>query len=73
MDNSEGKVFKFSKTFTVLSIVFCLTASPLDLLNETFLVPYNELAAEDVILGLPLLKHLGIYLKDNVGKIYRQS
>ena len=40
-----------------------LNAGPLALLNLTFLVPDDELADGDMLIGLPVLKHLGIDTK----------
>lgn len=62
-DDSEAKIFNFSKVWTVPRIVLRLTTGPLALVNVTFLIPDDELAAEDVLLGLPLLQHLGIDTK----------
>lgn len=60
-DNSHAKRFKLSKTWTVRQcIVLCLTTGPPALVNITFLFHDDVFAAEDVLLILPLLKHLVI-------------
>lgn len=41
-------------------IVLRLTAGPLAIVNVTFLVPHDALAAENLLLRFPLLNHLGI-------------
>lgn len=62
-DSSEINNFKFSKTWKVPRIVFCLTGGPLALENGPFIVSDGEFAAENVLLALTLLKHLGIDTK----------
>lgn len=62
-ENNEARTFKFSKTLTMPRFVLFLTVAPLAFCNVTFLVPEDELAAEDVLLGLHLLKTLRIVIK----------
>lgn len=45
---------------TVPHIFFRLTVGQIDHLYVTFIVPYDELAAEDVLLRLPLQQNFGI-------------
>lgn len=45
-----------------------ITVGPLALVNVVLLVLDDELAAEDVLLGLPLLQHLGIDTKTMLEK-----
>lgn len=61
--NDDAKSFRFTRTWTTPRLVLRLNAGPLALNNATFLVPDGELAAEDLLIGLPILQHLGIDTK----------
>lgn len=59
----DTKIFNSSNIWTVLSIILRLAARPLALVNVAFFVPDDELVADDVMLGLPLLQLHGINTK----------
>lgn len=60
---SDAEKFTFSRTWTPTRIVMKLAAGPLALLNVELLVADADLAAEDVLIGLPVLRHLGVDTK----------
>ena len=59
-DSSKAQSFSFSRTWTPPRIIFQLFTGTLALVNVTFLVADDELASEDLLIGLPILRHLGI-------------
>lgn len=52
--------FTFSRLWTVPRLVLELSAGQMALINVEFLVADDEIACEDVLVGLPILRHLGI-------------
>lgn len=56
----NAETFTFSREWTVPRLVLQLSAGPLALLNVTMLVADAELADEDILIGRPVLSHLGI-------------
>lgn len=56
----NAETFTFSRQWTVPRLVLQLSAGPLALLNVTMLVADAELADEDILIGRPVLAHLGI-------------
>lgn len=61
--SSDGARFSFSRTWTALRTVLKLTSGPLALLNLQYLVADADLDVEDLLLGLPVLRHLGVDTK----------
>lgn len=59
-DQSDAQKFKFSREWAVPRLVLHLSVGPPALLNVTFLVVDAELAENDILIGQPVLKHLGI-------------
>lgn len=62
-DEKEAQTFTFSREWAVPRLVLHLSVGPFALLNVTFLVADAELAENDLLIGQPVLKHLGIDLK----------
>lgn len=60
-DNAEK--FTFSRTWTPPRTVLQLLVGPLALVNVTYLVADADLAAESLLIGLPVLQHLGVDTK----------
>lgn len=58
--DSEPSTFTFSRIWQVPRLILELASGRLALRNISFLVADSELAAEDLLIGLPVLKHLGI-------------
>lgn len=54
-NSSEAQSFTFSRTWTPPRTVLPLYTGTLALVNETFLVANDDLAAEDLLIGLPVL------------------
>lgn len=54
----QAEVFHFSRVWTVPRLVLQLSSGRLALKNVSFLVAYNELSDEDLLIGLPFLHHL---------------
>lgn len=59
-DSSEAASFTFSRVWTVPRLVLKLSAGQMALLNVSFLVADDETACEDLLVGLPVLRHLGV-------------
>lgn len=59
-DADRAQLFTFSQTWTPPPTVLRSAAGPLALVNVTFLVADANLAAEDLLIGLPVLRHLGV-------------
>lgn len=59
-DSGEPAAFTFSRVWTVPRLVLKLSAGHMALLNVSLMVADDETACEDILLGLPLLRHLGI-------------
>lgn len=59
-DSDSAATFTFSRTWLVPRVVLKLSSGHMALLNVTFLVADDETACEDLLLGLPVLRHLGI-------------
>lgn len=59
----DAQSFTFSGTGTPPRIVLRLSTGPLALNNVKFLVADVDLAAEDILIGLPVLRHLGVDTK----------
>lgn len=62
-DGESAQEFSSSRTWTPPCTVLCLAAGPLALVNVTFLVANADLSAEELLIGLPVLQHLGINTK----------
>lgn len=56
----EAQQFTANRRWEVPRLLLKLAAGPLALLNVSFIVLDAQLAAEDLLIGLPVLKHLGI-------------
>ena len=52
--------FQFSRSYTIPRLILHLSAGQLALTKAMFLVSDDDLAEEDLLIGLPLLRHLGI-------------
>lgn len=59
-ETGNPATFSFSRTWQVPRLVLKLSAGKMALLNVTFLVADDDTACEDLLLGLPVLRHLGI-------------
>lgn len=59
-ESVEPATFTFSRTWIVPLLVMKLSAGRMALLNVTFLFTNDEMACEDLLVGLPVLPHLGI-------------
>lgn len=62
-DGDDPQKFTFSRTWTPPRTVLLLSAGPLALVNVTFLVADADLSVEDLLIGLPVLQHLGVDTK----------
>lgn len=62
-EGEEAKEFSFSRSWTTPRTILQLSSGPLALVNVTYLVADAQLAVEDLLIGLPILKHLGIDTK----------
>lgn len=60
---ANAETFTFSRSWTPPRLVLKLSAGPLALLNVRFLVADADLAVEDLLIGLPVLRHLGVDTK----------
>ena len=58
--NDSTQRFTASREWVVPRLILGLSAGPLALLNVAFLVTDAQLADEDLLIGLPVLKHLEI-------------
>lgn len=56
----KAQNFKATRRWEVPRLIFKLDAGPLALLNVSFLVINAQLAVKDLLIGLPVLKRLGI-------------
>lgn len=56
----QVKLF-FSSRWLVPHLVVFTSAGKMALINLTFLVADDETACEDILIGLPVLRHLSIY------------
>lgn len=59
----EAQIFTFSRTCTAPRTVQKLSSVRMALLNIKFLVAYADLTCEDLLIGLPVLRHLRIDTK----------
>lgn len=59
----EAQSFRFSRTWTCPRTVLHLSAGPLALLNIRYLIPDDDLACSDLLIGQPVLYHLKIDTK----------
>lgn len=59
-EDDDAQSFTFSRAWTPPRIVLRLSTGPLALTNVKFLVADADLAAEDILIGLPVLRHLGV-------------
>lgn len=59
-ESEKTAKFSFSRKWTVPRLVLELSSGRMALLNITFLVADDELDCEDLLVGLPVLQHLGI-------------
>ena len=57
---SEAASFSFSRTWTSPRTVLHLSSGQLALANVTYLVADDDLACEDILIGLPVLRHLQV-------------
>lgn len=63
-NGTEASLYTFSRTWTPPCTTLRLATGPLALLKVCFLVAdEGSLAVEDLLLGLPVLRHLGIDTK----------
>lgn len=60
---TKAQSFTFSRTWTPPRTILKLSAGPLALLNVRYLVAESNLTAEDVLIGLPVLRHFGVDTK----------
>lgn len=58
--SDEAQSFCFSRTWTVLRTVLHLASRRLALRNLTYLIAHDDLACEDLFIGLPVLQHLKV-------------
>lgn len=63
MKGDKAQTFRFSRTWTPPRTVLRLSTGPLALTNLKFFVADDELAAEEILIGLPVLRHLGVDTK----------
>lgn len=59
-EGEEADVFTFSRTWLVPRLVLELSSGRLALRNVSFLVADKDLSCEDLLIGLPVLRHLEI-------------
>lgn len=62
-EHKEAQIFTFSHKWTVSRLLHYLSVGLLVLFNVYFIVADNELAENDLVIGQPILKHLGICSK----------
>lgn len=62
-DKSAAQTFTFSREWTVSRLLLHLSIGLLALLNVSFLVADAHLTEHDLLIGQPVLKHLGINYK----------
>lgn len=62
-EGDSAQLFTFSRSWTPPRTILRLAAGPLALVNVTYLVADDDLAVEDLLIGLPVLQHLGIDTK----------
>eukprot|EP00737_Agarophyton_chilense_P003792 gb/GEZJ01004544.1/.p1 GENE.gb/GEZJ01004544.1/~~gb/GEZJ01004544.1/.p1 ORF type:complete len:294 (-),score=41.13 gb/GEZJ01004544.1/:342-1223(-) len=62
-DKDVPQTFSFWRSWAPPRTTLKLSAGPLALVNITFLVADEELTAEDLLIGLPVLEHLGVDTK----------
>lgn len=60
---AEAQVFSFSRRWTCPRTILHLAAGQLALCNISFLVAEDDLACEDMLIGLPVLQHLKVDTK----------
>lgn len=56
----EAQSFTFSRSWTSPRTVLHLASGRLALVNVTFLIPDDDLACEDILIGLPVLRHVQV-------------
>ena len=59
-EDSSAETFTFSRSLSVPRTLMDLSSGQLELLNFTFLIADGDLADEDLLIGQPILAHLGI-------------
>lgn len=59
-EKDKAQTFSFSRQWTVPRLTLQLSAGPLALLNVQLLVADDDLADEDILIGRPVLAHLGV-------------
>lgn len=59
-NSTDAQSFKFSRRRIPPRTVLQLSTDPFALVSVTFLIVDEELAAEDYLIGLPILQHLGM-------------
>ena len=59
-EDKNAQTFQFSRSLVIPRVILHLSAGQLALLNVSFLVADDDLADEDLLLGHPLLAHLGV-------------
>lgn len=60
---SDAEKFTFSRIWTLPRTIFMLCARSLALVNDKYLVSDSDLAVEDLFIGLPVLRLLGVDTK----------
>lgn len=66
----EAHTFSFSPACTAPRTVFQLSSGLMDLLNIRFLVAEEDLTSEDLLMGLPVLRHFRIDSKTLLDNIH---
>lgn len=61
--SEDAALFSFSRTWTAFRTLLHLAAGQLALANVTYLVADDELACEDPLPGLPVLRHIHVDTK----------
>lgn len=59
-NTSQGGDYQFSRVWKLPRLVMELSTGRMALNNIAFLISDAKLASEDLLIGLPLLRHLGI-------------
>ena len=61
--NDKAQTFRFSRSGMVPRTVLHLSAGQLALINVSFLIADDDLTCEDLLIGLPVLRHLQVDTK----------
>lgn len=56
----SAEIFQLTRKWTPPRVVLGLAAGPLALVNEMFFVTDYDLAAEVLLIGLPIIQHPGL-------------